>query len=338
MAKKSKAGYVKAKKPKPLSYYTGKAHKPKNAPTYTQREYTNQYADRIAAALDKVENYGPFEYNPLQDASYKALARIYDARGAKAARDTMGDAAAMNGGYASSYATTAAAQARNQYNQEFAALVPELEQNAYQRYSDAFNMNVTALEALQGAEQSDYGKYRDMVGDDQWLYGQNYQKYRDDMSDYQWKYGVNYQKWRDLTGDYQWAQQYNRDVYTSNRDYKKWKKEFEEQKRNNAADRAYTNAQIAALKDRSSGGSGGSSGGYTSGYSGGSSGGYSGGDKGTQSGTSSSSTKPSGYHSNPNRDIAQWRWANVNAAAQRGRANSGTKNKKPKKKWYEFWK
>lgn len=297
--KKVNKGYVKATKPKSSS-----------APKYKQRTYDNQYSDRIAAALSKVENYGPFEYDPLQDASYKALARIYDARGARAARDTMGDAANMNGGFASSYATTAAAQARNQYNQEFAALVPELEQNAYQRYSDAFNMNVTALEALQGAEQSDYAKFRDLVGDDQWLYGQNYQKYRDNMA------------------DYQWAQQYNRDVYTQNRDYNKWKKEFNEQKRNNAADRAYTRAQISALKNKSSGGYGGGSGGSSSGYSSG----YS----GTPSGTSSASTKSSGYHSNPNRDIAQWRWANVNATAKKNKATK--KKATTKKKWYEFWK
>lgn len=253
--KKTNTSYVKASKPKTAPTYKNTAV----APTYKQRTYVDPYAGRRAAQLNKVLNRQEFSYDPLQDASYKALANVYNNRANIAAKDTMGDAAALNGGYGSSYATTAAAQARGQYNQELASVIPQLEQNAYQRYSDAYQRDLSSLEALQNVGAEHYGRFRDTVADDQWLYGQKYTKYRDDVTDNQWLYTQNYNKYRDDMSDYQWAQKYNRDVY-------EWEEQFEEDKKNNAAQRK-------ALKSSSSGGGGGSSSGGYGGYSG-----YSGGD------------------------------------------------------------
>jgi len=128
--------------------------------TYKAPTYTSQYGSQLNAALNNVTN---FSYDPLQDASYQALAKVYNANGRTAANDTMGQAAALNGGYGSSYATTAAAQARNSYNQQLAALIPDLEQNAYSRANNT-------LSALQNAENQSYNRYRDNVSDAQWQY------------------------------------------------------------------------------------------------------------------------------------------------------------------------
>lgn len=95
-----------------------------------------------------------FSYDPMQDASYQALARVYTNRGNKAAQSTMADAAMLNGGYGTSYATSAAQQARNDYNMELASQIPQLEANAYNRY-------------------------RDSIADKQWQYAQGYQNYWD---------------------------------------------------------------------------------------------------------------------------------------------------------------
>ncbi len=95
-----------------------------------------------------------FSYDPMQDASYQALARVYTNRGNKAAQSTMADAAMLNGGYGTSYATSAAQQARNDYNMELASQMPQLEANAYNRY-------------------------RDSIADKQWQYANDYQRYMD---------------------------------------------------------------------------------------------------------------------------------------------------------------
>lgn len=116
----------------------------------------------------------------------------------------MADAAALNGGYGTSYAVTAAQQARNQYNQQLMSLVPGLEQNAYERYRGNFEMNMSALNALRDADESEYNRYRDRVGDNQWKYQMDYQKDRDATSDAQWKYNMDYNAYRDTVNDAQW--------------------------------------------------------------------------------------------------------------------------------------
>lgn len=158
------------------------------APKYKAASaYKSQYANQMSGLLNNVTNRQEFSYNPLEDANYQALAKVYNANGLKAQQDTLGQAASLNGGYNTSWATSASQQARNDYNQQLASLIPELEQTAYSRYYDNYNMNLNALGALQDADNTAYQKYRDSVADSQWLYGQNYQKYRDSVADSQWQ-------------------------------------------------------------------------------------------------------------------------------------------------------
>lgn len=166
---------------------------------YTPGTYTSEYADRIAGALDKVTNWS---YDPMQDASYQAMARVYNQRGNIAAKNSLADAAALNGGYSTSNAVSAAQQARNQYNQELAAMIPDFENAAYNRASNT-------LSALRDADESAYGRFRDTETDKQWQYTQNYTKYRDDVGDSQWSWTQQYNKYRDLMSDYQWTLNYN---------------------------------------------------------------------------------------------------------------------------------
>ena len=124
--------------------------------------------NKITSARNQIMN---FKYDPMQDASYQALAQIYGARGEQAAQDTLGDAASLNGGYGTSYAVSAAQQARNQYNQELAALVPDLEQNAYNRMQTNYSL-------LADRENDLYSRYRDLMADYQWGKGFNADAYQ----------------------------------------------------------------------------------------------------------------------------------------------------------------
>ena len=223
--------------------------------------YNSQYADQIAGALNTVTNW---KYDPMNDANYQALAKIYGARGNIAAKDTLADAAALNGGYGTSYAVSAAQQARNQYNQELAALIPDLEANAY-------NKATTALQAYRDADDTNYGRFRDTEGDRQWKYGQDYQAYRDKEGDNQWLYSQNYNAYRDKEADSQWAYSQNYNRYQDALSQYQWALDYN----NNLY------AQKQAQKKSSGGGGGGrrrSGGGGGGGYTGGSIGsGYGGG-------------------------------------------------------------
>lgn len=165
---------------------------------YRPSEYTSNYEEKLNAALDTVTNWN---YDPMKDASYQALAKVYAKRGNIAAKNTLADAAALNGGYGTSYAVSAAQQARNQYNQELAAMIPELENTAYNRAQGT-------LSAYRDADNTAYGRFRDTVGDNQWAYSQAYQKWRDSVGDYQWGTNFNYGVDRDAVSDSQWAQEF----------------------------------------------------------------------------------------------------------------------------------
>lgn len=174
-----------------------------------QQAYASQYADQIASGIDKVTNRQEFKYDPMADANYQALAKLYNKQGEQAAKNTMGDAAILNGGYGSSFAVTASQQARNDYNQQLASQIPALQEAAYNRYVDNYNMDLSALQTLQSADDAEYGRHRDNVADQQWQYGQDYQAYRDTVGDEQWKTSFDYQKQRDKVADSQWQKEYN---------------------------------------------------------------------------------------------------------------------------------
>lgn len=240
------------------------------SPAYTApASYSSQYQGQIDAALNNVTN---FKYDPLQDASYKALAKVYTANGDRAAKSTMADASMLNGGYGTSHAVSAAQQMRNQYNSELASHIPELE-NA------AFNRNVASLSALRDADDTAYGRYRDTVSDAQWQAQFDYSKYNDDRY-----YNLDVNK-------------FNQQVKNDDRDFGLKKNYYTKidlptSKVNNAntkantaqtkANTAQTKLQTKLLKKgsssrRSSGGGGRSSGGgysYSGGYVGGSSNSY----------------------------------------------------------------
>lgn len=156
--------------------------KPTAPAEYQVGTYESKYGDQLQGALDNVINW---KYDPMNDANYQALAKIYGARGNQAAKNTLADAASLNGGYGTSYAVSAAQQARNQYNQELASFIPDLEQTAYSRAQSKYS-------ALRDADDSDYGRWRDSESDRQWLYSQNYQKYQDALDQYQWAQNWNF--------------------------------------------------------------------------------------------------------------------------------------------------
>lgn len=188
---------------------------------YKSGTYTSEYEPQIRENLNKITNWN---YDPTQDANYQALAKVYGARGNIAAKDSLGDAAALNGGMGTSYAVSAAQQARNQYNQELASMIPQLEETAYNRatgtLSALMDMDNTMYGRFRDTESDRWNQYlqrydqfRDYQGDRQFKYGADYDKYRDKVGDSQWLYEQRYQRYNDAVNQYQWAKNYNLDLY-----------------------------------------------------------------------------------------------------------------------------
>lgn len=121
----------------------------------------NAYNNAINSLIDQAVNRQPFEYDPATDAAYQAYARQYTRLGNQAAQDTLADVAAQTGGLASSYATTAASQARANYNQALTDKIPELMELAYNKYRNQYQDTMTNLDFLTGRSDSLYSRYAD---------------------------------------------------------------------------------------------------------------------------------------------------------------------------------
>lgn len=121
--------------------------------------YNNRYDADIQSLIGEILNREDFSYNPETDPLYSQYRKQYVREGNRATQDALGTAAAASGGIPSSYAATAAAQAGNYYSAQLTDKIPELYELAYNKYLNDYNMQLSDLGVLQGAEQSDYSKY-----------------------------------------------------------------------------------------------------------------------------------------------------------------------------------
>ena len=203
--------------------------------------YQSQWQSKINDTLGKIENRDPFTYDVNGDALYQQYAQQFAQKGKMAMQDTMGQAAAMTGGYDNSYAATVGNQAYQSYLTEANNAIPTFYQMALDNYTRQGQELKDLYSLYSDRENVDYGKYRDEVGDWQserdylaniyynerdFDYGKytddrdfSYGNFRDDISDQQWEkeyaqavaqYNANlaYQQERDRIADEQWAKQY----------------------------------------------------------------------------------------------------------------------------------
>ena len=187
------------------------------------KAYESAYAGTIDELVNKAVNREAFSYDPATDQAYQAYAKEYGRLGEQARQDTLGDVANNTGGLVSSYATTAAAQAQNQYNQALTDKIPELMQAAYARYNDDFNNNLNMIGVLQGLDNDEYGRFSDQRDYDRGVFvsdrNYNYQVGRDAVADAQWQSQFDYQKDRDAVADQQWQAEFDWTKETDQRDF-----------------------------------------------------------------------------------------------------------------------
>lgn len=176
-------------------------------------DYVSKYGDQIQALLDKILNRDPFKYDFNADPMYQMYKDRYLQQGRMAMQDTMGDAAALTGGYGNSYAATAGQQAYQSYLQGLNDRIPGLRDFAYNAWLNEGDRMRSNLSTLQGLDESDYARYRDTVGDykDELNYYYNrfgdmsdreYNRYLNDASAWERDRDYWFNKW-------QWEQEFN---------------------------------------------------------------------------------------------------------------------------------
>lgn len=120
-----------------------------------------------------------FSYHAAEDPMYRSAADRYVQNGRLAMRDTMGSAAALTGGYGSSYAQAVGQQSFDEYLRQLSEAMPELYGMAYQRYldegenlRDRYDLAYQRREAEREQERTEaaaaYQRERDALADERY--------------------------------------------------------------------------------------------------------------------------------------------------------------------------
>ena len=134
--------------------------------------YQSKWQSQIDDIIGRILNREEFSYDVNEDALYKQYAEQYQRGGKMAMQDTMGQAAAMTGGYGSSYASTAGNQAYQAYLSQLNEVVPELYGMALDKYNREGEEMYNQYGLLSAQEQQDYGRYQDEYN--KWADERNY--------------------------------------------------------------------------------------------------------------------------------------------------------------------
>ena len=125
--------------------------------------YQSQWQDEINDYVNQIQNRDPFSYDFNSDALYQLYKNNYIQQGQMAMMDTMGQAAAMTGGYGNSYAQAVGQQAYNQQLNQLNNVIPDLYQMAFDRYAYEGQQLSDNLNMYMGLEDQDYGRYIDSM-------------------------------------------------------------------------------------------------------------------------------------------------------------------------------
>lgn len=177
------------------------------------------YGKGMDEALQKVLNRDKFQYDINGDALYQQYKDRYIQQGKQAMMDTVGQAAALTGGYGNSYAQKAGQQAYQGYLQGLNDKVPELYQLALERYNQEGTDLLNKYGLMSDQYAKEYSQYRDSVGD--------WQAQRDYLANlYNNERSFDYTGYRDRVADEQWQKnfdealrQYNENLAEQKRQY-----------------------------------------------------------------------------------------------------------------------
>ena len=128
-------------------------------------QYTSKWQSQLNDVMDKILNREKFNYDLNGDALYQQYKDQYTNQGKMAMMDTMGQAAAMTGGYGNSYAQNVGQQAYQGYLQQLNNKIPELYNLALSKYQMEGDDLARKYSMLGTQENQDYSRYRDAVSD-----------------------------------------------------------------------------------------------------------------------------------------------------------------------------
>lgn len=145
--------------------------------------YAGTYDKQLEDIYNKIVNRKDFSYDVNEDALYQQYKDQYTTLGKQAMQDTLGQAAALTGGYDSTYAQGAAQQQYDAYLQRLGDVVPDLYDKAYDRYRQEGTDMMQQYQMLGGLRDTEYNRYQD-----------EYNRYMDNLQQLQQREGDLYNR------------------------------------------------------------------------------------------------------------------------------------------------
>lgn len=153
----------------------------------TAPTYSGSYDQEIKDLYDKITKREPFKYDYAADPLYGQYAEKYQQLGRQAMKDSMGQTAALTGGYGNSYGSAVGQQQYDAYLQRLNDVMPELYAQAYNQYNAEGDRLKEQYSLAANLRDTEYNQYRDNLGDYQynqtWDAQQKQQK-ADDLAKY----------------------------------------------------------------------------------------------------------------------------------------------------------
>lgn len=125
--------------------------------------YAGTYDAKITELYDQIVNRDKFKYDLNSDMLYQQYKDQYVNLGQMAMKDTMGQAAALTGGYGSSYGQAVGQQQYDAYLQQLNNVIPDLYGQAYNQYQDEGAALMQQYGMLGDMADDEYGKYQDSL-------------------------------------------------------------------------------------------------------------------------------------------------------------------------------
>lgn len=187
-------------------------------------DYQSRWQEELDRLLKELQNRKEFSYDPEADALYRQYRDQYTRQGKLAMMDTVGQAAALSGGYDNSYAQTVGQQTYQSYLQQLGDRLPELYTAALDHYDRQGEALYDQFSMVGDREAMDYGKYRDQVEDYQKELQRLQSLYdterREDYDRYTDSRDFDYSAYRDRISDAKWQDEFDEAV-------RQWQEEME---------------------------------------------------------------------------------------------------------------
>lgn len=216
----------------------------------TAPAYKDSFSGQLQDLYNQIVNREKFSYDVNSDALYQQYKDQYVQQGKMAMQDTMGQAAALTGGYGSSYAQGVGQQAYQGYLQQLNDRVPELYDRALAQYNQKGQDMLNQYAMLGDMADDEYMKYRDsmsdyytrlsMAKDDvDTAYNRGYQGNRDAIDDARYDYEVQHALDREAIEDQRYNEQWGYQLEQDKLDREYQDRVFNYTKEQDAIDNQY---------------------------------------------------------------------------------------------------